>query len=66
MLDSGNDLDAFEPVTQRYLGETIASGRKITKKEFKKMLTDLSTDKEECSSYWMGEELIRKIDYSRT
>jgi hypothetical protein len=65
MRESGNALDDFSEVTQRFLGETIADGREITKKEFKQMLVDLSTDKDELSSYWLGKDLIRKIDYDR-
>ena len=65
MRDSGADEDSFEEVTQLYLGETITDGREISKKEFKKMLKALEADKREVSSYWMGEELIRKIDYDR-
>lgn len=65
MRDSGADEDSFEEVTQLYLGETITDGREISKKEFKKMLKALETDKREMSSYWMGDKLIRKIDYDR-
>lgn len=63
MKDSGNPDDQFEEVTQRYLGETITDGREITKKEFSKMLKALETDKDELSSYWMGDKLIRTINY---
>ena len=65
MRDSGADEDSFEEVTQLYLGETITDGREISKKDFKKMLKALETDKREMSSYWMGDKLIRKIDYDR-
>jgi len=65
MVDSGADKDYFEPVTSRFLGETIIDGRKISKKKFNKLLAELEHDKKEDSSYWMGEELIRKIDYDR-
>jgi len=65
MRDSGNELDSFEEVTQLYLGETITDGREISKKEFKKLLKGLEADKRELSSYWMGDQLIRKIDYDR-
>jgi hypothetical protein len=63
MVDSGNPDDLFEPVTQRFLGESISDGREITKEEFDKMLIDLSTDKNEGCSHWMGDKLIRVIDY---
>ena len=65
MRDSGNPLDDFSEVTQRFLGETIADARKISRKEFKKMLVDLEADNNEISSYWLGDKLIRKIDYTR-
>lgn len=65
MKDSGNELDSFDEVTQRYLGETIIDGRKISKKDFKVLLETCKADKDEHSSHWMGEQLIRKIDYTR-
>lgn len=65
MIDSGNDDDSFESVSQRYLGETIIDGREISKKEFDKMLKTLETDKDENCSYWMGDKLIRVLDYDR-
>ena len=66
MKDSGRDDDFFEDVSQRYLGETITDGREISKKDFEKMLKGLATSKEETSSYWMGDKLIRKINYKST
>ena len=65
MVDSGNEDDSFESVTQRHLGEVIVDGREISKKDFKKMLKELEKDKDENSSYWMGDKLIRVIDYDR-
>ena len=65
MRDSGDSADAFEEVTQRYLGETITDGREISKKEFKQLLKTLEKDKDEMSSYWLGKDLIRKIDYDK-
>jgi 5,10-methenyltetrahydromethanopterin hydrogenase len=65
MKDSGVSEDAFEEVTQRYLGETITDGREISKKEFKQLLKTLEKDKDEMSSYWLGKDLIRKIDYDK-
>lgn len=65
MIDSGNDDDSFESVSQRYLGETIVDGREITKKDFNKMLKDYAMDKNEGCSHWMGDRLIRVIDYDR-
>lgn len=60
MRDSGNEADSFEEFSQEWLGETIIDGRKIKMKHFNKMLEE---DKN-CSG-WMGEKLIRKIDYDR-
>ena len=65
MKDSGNDLDDFSEVTQRFLGETICNGRKISKKKFDALLEVLAKDDQENSSFWMGDNLIRKIDYTR-
>ena len=65
MIDSGYDADSFESVSQRYLGEVIVDGREITKKDFNKMLKDLAEDKDEDCSHWMGDKLIRVIDYDR-
>lgn len=66
MKDSGSEVDDFSEVTQRYLGEIISDGREISKKEFNQLLKDLEKDKDENSSYWLGDKLIRKIDYDRT
>ena len=63
MCESGAEEDDFSEVTQRYLGETILDGREIDKVEFDEMLHQLSTDKSENSSYWMGDNLIRKVNY---
>lgn len=60
---TGNDF--FEAVTQRFLGETIIDGREISKKEFDKMLPTLAADEKELSSHWMGDKLIRKINYDK-
>jgi len=60
MVNSGDPADAFGEFSQLWLGETIVDGREIKMKHFNKMLVE---DKE-CSS-WMGENLIRRIDYSR-
>jgi hypothetical protein len=65
MIDSGNDADSFESVSQKHLSETIIDGRKISKKEFRKMLEKLAQDEDEMCSHWMGDKLIRVIDYDR-
>lgn len=53
----------FDEVTQRYLGETITSGKEITKEEFDAMLTELAKDEMEVSSHWMGDKLIHRVIY---
>lgn len=65
MKDSGSADDYFEEVTQLCLGEQICNGREITKKEYKKWLKELEKDKREISSYWMGDKLIRTINYDK-
>ena len=65
MRESGSEEDYFDEVTQRYLGETILDGREITRKDFHNMLRNLTQDNKESCSYWMGDKLIRKIDYER-
>lgn len=66
MRDSGNPLDDFGEVTQRFIGETITDGREISKKEFLKLIKEIEIDKDEISSWWLADELIRKIDYTRS
>lgn len=63
MRDSGFDDDDFSEVTQRCLGETLIDGREIDKIEFDEMLKTFSGNTMECCSDWMGDELIRKVDY---
>lgn len=65
MRDSGAEEDSFDEISQRFLGETIADGRRISKKDFKELLQTMAADKDETSSHWLGKDLIRKIDYSR-
>ena len=61
MINSGDEKDQFDEFSQRWLGETIVDGREIKMKHFNKMLEE----DEECCS-WLGEKLIRKIDYDRS
>lgn len=63
MIDSGNEKDSFDEVSQKFLSEIIVDGRPISKKEFNQMLTDLENNKDELSSWWMGDKLIRKVNY---
>ena len=60
---NGADGKYFEEVTQKYLGESIIDGREITKEQYDQMLKDLAESKEENGSHWMGDALIRRIDY---
>ncbi len=64
MIDSEFDISHFEPFSQKDLGETIVDGRKISKKKFYKMNESLNNpDSREIGSPWMGEKMIRRIDY---
>ena len=66
MIDSGNTKDCFEPFSQTHLGEQIIDGRKISEDKFLKMNEALRNpfDKREIGNPWMGEKMIRRIDYS--
>lgn len=64
MIDSGVESDYFESVEQESLGETIIGGRKISMKKFYKLLKEIET--KGTGSHWMGEQLIRKIDYEKS
>jgi hypothetical protein len=63
MRESGSPEDEFTEVTQRFLGEQICGGREITKAEFDALLVTIANDTDELSSTWLGDELIRKINY---
>lgn len=63
MVDSGDPADSFESAEQRYLGETILDGREITIEDFDDMIVKMEETNE--GSHWMGEKLIRKIDYTK-
>jgi hypothetical protein len=63
MVDSGDPDDSFESAEQRYLGETILDGREITIEDFDDMIVKMEETNE--GSHWMGEKLIRKIDYTK-
>lgn len=65
MRDSGNTDDEFEEMTQKFIGESIIDGREITKKEFNLMLEQLEKDSTESCSYWLGDKLIRKVNYNK-
>jgi hypothetical protein len=58
MVDSGAEEDYFEPVISIPVTEMIVDGKKIGMKAFNKMLKG-----EHANSPWMGEKLIRKINY---
>jgi len=63
MVDSGSPDDVFDAAEQVYLGETIIGGRGIKMKHFKQLLKD--TEVAGTGSPWMGEKLIRKLDYDK-
>jgi hypothetical protein len=61
---SSDELIEF---SQKYLDETIISGRKITDQEIDTMLVDAenSQDSRDTCSYWMGTDyLTNKVNYS--
>lgn len=64
MRDSGSDEDFFDEVSQEFLGETIVDGVEVTKQDFNQYLENAKKDERMVSSHWMGEKLIRKIDYA--
>lgn len=61
MKDSGNPEDFFEEFSQKQLGEVIMDTRSITEVEYREMLKELEINGE--GSYWMGDKLIRKVNY---
>lgn len=65
MKESGNDKDYFEEITQKCVGETILDGREISRKEFSNMLESFQDNDEESCSWWLGEDLIRKVNYEK-
>ena len=62
MRESGNDDDHFEESGQQYLGEVIVDGEEVTMRDFEKFLTKAENG-EVSASHWMGDKLIRKINY---
>jgi hypothetical protein len=65
MRDSGNPDDLFEEFSQRHLGEVIIDGREIKRKHLDIMTAAFEADEDELCSTWMGDALIRKVDYGR-
>ena len=63
MRDSGSEADHFEEAAQEYLGETIVESETVTKQYFNDYLESLKDNKRVWASHWMGDALIRKIDY---
>lgn len=53
----------FEELTQKHIGYHIVDGRELTEDQFNEMISDLSEDKNELCSHWMGDKLIHKINY---
>jgi hypothetical protein len=62
MRESGNNDDYFEESGQQYLGEVIVDGEEVTMRDFEKFLTSAENG-ELTASHWMGDKLIRKINY---
>jgi len=65
MRESGLDEDYFEELTQRHIGENITDGREISREELDKLVNTLKEDRRESCNYWMGDKLIRKVNYER-
>ena len=53
----------FDEFTQKWLGEQILGGRKVSPKEFQKELEQLKGMKDEMCSHWMGDKLVHKVEY---
>jgi hypothetical protein len=54
----------FAELTQKHIGYHIVDGRELTKEQLENMIRELSTDKTEMCSHWMGEDyLINKVEY---
>ena len=65
MRDSGSDKDFLEELTQRHIAENIIDGREISREDFEALVNTLKADRNESCCHWLGEDLIRKIDYKR-
>lgn len=56
--------EGFAELTQKHIGYHIVDGRELTKEQLKDMIDELSEDKDEMCSHWMGEDyLINKVKY---
>ena len=53
----------FDEITQKWLGEQILDVREVTPHQFETLIESLTENKDETSSYWMGHELIHKVQY---
>ena len=56
-------LESFEEMSQKHVGEQIIDGRELTKVQYDSMVQELTKDKDEMISNWMGDQLIHKIKY---
>lgn len=59
LKDSGSEKDFFDEVDQEHIGETIFRAEESDYYQFNKLLSE----KRSGSSWWMGDKLIRKVDY---
>jgi hypothetical protein len=53
----------FDEITQKWLGEQILDVREVTSDQFDTLMESLTENKDEMSSYWMGDQLIHKVQY---
>lgn len=64
MRDSGSEDDFFDEAKQEHLGEQIFGSQEITKEDFDNWLMKERAERSLMSSHWMGDKLIRKVDYA--
>lgn len=53
----------FSELTQKHIGYHIVDGRELTSVDFNRMIEELSADRDEMCSHWMGDQLINKVIY---
>lgn len=56
--------DDFVDMSQKHIGYHIVDGRELTKEQYDAMLIELSEDRNEWCSHWMGDQLINKVEYN--
>jgi hypothetical protein len=59
-------IDNPEALTQKFLDENIIDGRKIGRKEFKRLCNDSMNDSRELSNAHLGTHIIHKVNYNES